>query len=110
MTACDLYQQFVGEMGISRQEFLYEIRFWEARRIIRGYKMRHVLHYQMQRMNIWASMFCMGNKNNVKPNDIIKLYFDDDEDETPPITEAEAAELQAMMAEMNRKAKRKKKR
>jgi len=62
----------------------------------------------MQRMNIWASMFCMGNKNNVKPNDIIKLYFD--EEETPPITEAEAAELQAMMAAMNRKSKRKTKR
>ena len=60
----------------------------------------------MQRMNIWASMFCMGNKNNVKATDLFKLYFDDDNDEQkPPITEEEAAELQAMMEEMNQKVR-----
>lgn len=62
----------------------------------------------MQRMNIWASMFCMGNKNNVKATDLFKLYFDDEEEE-PPITEEEAAELQAMMEEMNQKVKHEKK-
>ena len=95
---------FVGEIGMPRGEFLYDIRAWEARRIIRGYRKRRVLQYQLQRIQAWASMFCMGNPNKVAPNDIFHLYFDDDDD---------AARLQAEMAAINkanrRKAKRNKK-
>jgi hypothetical protein len=32
-------------------------------------------------MNIWASMFCMGNPDKKKPDDIVKLYFDDELDD-----------------------------
>ena len=32
---------FVGEIGLPRREYLYDIRFWEARRILSGYNRRH---------------------------------------------------------------------
>lgn len=41
-------------------------------------------------------MFCMGNPDRKRPEDIFKLYFDDDDTvNTPPLTEEERAELQA---------------
>lgn len=87
---------FVGEIGRSRREFLYDITFWEARRIVKGYRRRHILKYQLMRINIWASMFCMGNPDRKQPEDIFKLYFDDDDAvNTQPLTEEERAELQA---------------
>lgn len=105
---------FVGEIGMPRGEFLYDIRAWEARRIIRGYRKRRALQYQLQRIQAWASMFCMGNPNKVAPNDIFHLYFDDDDDErSAGISDDDAALLQAEMAAINkanrRKVKRKKK-
>jgi hypothetical protein len=98
ITANDIYQLIVGEIGISRHEFLYELRFWEVDRIIRGYRRRNILHYQLQRMNIWASMFCMGNPEKKKPEDIFHLYFDDELDnelDDTALTEEDRAGLQA---------------
>ena len=109
-----MYQLFVGEIGISRREFLYEIKAWEARRIIKGYQRRNILHYQLQRMQVWASMFCMGNPEKKSPTDIFHLYFDDfDKESDQPISDDEIREMQDMMATINkanvRKARRKKK-
>lgn len=99
ITANDIYQLIVGEIGISRHEFLYELRFWEVDRIIRGYRRRNILHYQLQRMNIWASMFCMGNPEKKKPEYIFHLYFDDELDneldDGTALTEEDRAGLQA---------------
>ena len=36
-----------------------------------------MLQYQLQRITAWASAFCMGNKNNVQPQDFLHLYIDD---------------------------------
>lgn len=109
-----MYQLFVGEIGISRREFLYEIKAWEARRIIKGYQRRNILHYQLQRMQVWASMFCMGNPEKKSPTDIFHLYFDDfDKESDQPISDDEIREMQDMMAAINkanaRKSRRKKK-
>lgn len=83
---------------MSRREFLYDIKFWEARRIYRGYRRRNILQYQLLRMNMWASMFCMGNPEHKLPTDIVKLYFDDDDrDEIPEMSEEEKIQLQADM-------------
>lgn len=82
-----------------RHEFLYDITFWEAKRIIRGRRQRNILKYQLMRMNIWASMFCMGNPRNVKPDELFKLYFDDDDDTNDAgITDEEA---QQMLEDLN---------
>lgn len=81
------------------------MRFWEVNRIIRGYRRRNVLHHQLQRINAWASMYCMGNPKHKSPQDILHLYFDDemedDEEEIPGLTPEECAELQAEMDAIN---------
>ena len=102
---------FVGEIGIPRREFLYEIRGWEARRILKGYQRRHILMYQLQRMQVWASMFCMGNPEKKTPSDILHLYFDDfDKESDKPISDDEIRQMQEEMAAINRANARKQKR
>lgn len=53
------------------------MQWWEILLIIQGYRRRNVLQYQLQRITAWASAFCMGNKNNVQPQDFLHLYCDD---------------------------------
>ena len=102
---------FVGEIGIPRREFLYEIRGWEARRILKGYQRRNILMYQLQRMQVWASMFCMGNPEKKTPSDILHLYFDDfDKESDQPISDDEIRQMQEEMAAINRANARMKKR
>ena len=102
---------FVGEIGIPRREFLYEIRGWEARRILKGYQRRHILMYQLQRIQAWASMFCMGNPEKKTPSDIVHLYFDDfDKESDHPISDDEIRQMQEEMAAINRANARKRKR
>lgn len=86
-----------------RREFLYDITFWEAKRIIRGRRQRNILKYQLMRMNIWASMFCMGNPRNVKPDELFKLYFDDDDiTNDAGITDEEAQQMLEDLNAINR--------
>ena len=88
---------------MSRHEFLYDITFWEAKRIIRGRRQKNILKYQLMRMNIWASMFCMGNPRNVKPDELFKLYFDDDDDTNDAgITDEEAQQMLEDLNAINR--------
>ena len=101
----------MGEIGYNRHEFLYDLRLWEIHLIIMGYRRRNILHYQLQRINAWASMFCLGNPNHKEPADIVKLYFDDeldDVEESQALTPEEYAALQAEMdainAQLNEKA------
>lgn len=101
----------MGEIGYNRHEFLYDLRLWEIHLIIMGYRRRNILHYQLQRINAWASMFCLGNPHHKEPADIIKLYFDDeldDVEDSQALTPEEFAELQAEMdainAQLNEKA------
>lgn len=89
----------MGEIGRDRTEFLYHMTYSEIVLIIRGYRHRNILQYQLQRMQIHASAFCMGNPDHVKPTDIVHLYFDDyTNQEVLPVTEEYA---QAMVSEMN---------
>ena len=38
MTAHELFQLLVGEIGIERNVFYYELRWWEVKSIVRGYR------------------------------------------------------------------------
>ena len=52
-------------------------------------------------------MFCMGNPDKKKPQDIIPLYFDNDDIvKGPSITQEEIEELQAEMAAINSQNKK----
>ena len=78
---------------------------------MKGYQRRHVLMYQLQRMQVWASMFCLGNPDRKTPTDIFHLYFDDwDKEPNQPISDDEIREMQAEMAAINRRVMRKERR
>lgn len=97
---------FVGEYGMNRREFLYDIQMWEAHRIIRGRRRSKILQYQLQRLQVWASLFCLGNPEKKLPTDIIHLYFDDDEEDEPPppISDEDRQELLNLIRMKNKEA------
>lgn len=92
----------MGEIGISRHEFLYDIRFWEVRRIIRGYRQRDRLKHQMMAECVYAAMFAMRDPKGKTVEDLFPMLFDDDESETTPeISDEDYNELQDLIASHN---------
>ena len=83
---------------MTRREFLYDIRFWEARRIIRGYRKRNRLLHQLIAENVYASTFAFRGSEGKTVKDMFPAIFDDDDyDMEPAITQEEQDELQALM-------------
>ena len=94
MTAHDLFQEVVGEIGINRREYLYELAHDEITLIRRGYRRRNVLQYQLQRLQAYGAMFAMSGTNKT-PVEFLPMYFDKYITIQPdPISEQEKAELQ----------------
>ena len=92
----------MGEIGITRREFLYDLKFWEVRRIIRGYRKRGKIFMQLLAENVYASTFAMRSAEGKKVEDMFPGIFDDDDDEVePPMTDDEKQELLDLMAAEN---------
>lgn len=91
----------MGEIGIPRREFLYDIRFWEVRRIIRGYRRRDTLKHQLLAECAFAAIHVMRDPQGKTVEDIFPSLFADDEDAEPPISEEDRQALVALMAEAN---------
>ena len=87
---------------MSRREFLYGIKFWEARRIIRGYRKRGKIFMQLLAENVYASTFAFRGSEGKTVKDMFPALFKDDEgDLEPPLSEDEIQELQAEMDAIN---------
>lgn len=94
----------MGEIGIQRREFLYDLRFWEVRRIVRGYRNRDRLKHQLMAECAFAAMFSNRDPKGKTVRDIFpSLFQDDDPDATDsaPIDDKEVARLRQMMREEN---------
>lgn len=92
----------MGEIGIPRREFLFDIQFWEVRRIIRGYRRRDRLKHQLMAECAYAAIYAMRDPQGKTASDLFPDLFDDDDgDAEPAITEEEAAELQELMTNLN---------
>ena len=92
----------MGEIGIPRREFLYDLRFWEVRRIVRGYRKRDRLKHQLMAECAYAATYAMRDPKGKTVADIFPQIFEDDDiDDESPVTDDEAADLQALMASMN---------
>lgn len=101
-----MYQLFVGEIGIPRHEFLYELTWWEINSIIRGYRKRNRLTHQLLAEIVYTTTYTMRDPKGKTVFDMFsQLFEDDDDDLEPPITDDEAAEMQANMRAMNEAAK-----
>ena len=72
------------------------MKWWEILLIIQGYRRRNVLQYQLQRIQAWASAFCMGNKEGKQPQDLVDLYIDHYiEESEAQLTQQDIDEMQA---------------
>ncbi len=87
----------MGEIGFPRLEFLYELRWWEVKSIIRGYNARHHHGWEQARLVAYNARFCMGSKDPL-PTVTEWIKFPWEKETVMPITEDERAEL---VAEMN---------
>jgi len=52
----------VGEIGIDRRTFYYDLRWWEVKSIIRGYNARHHSGWEQARLVAYQAHYCMGSK------------------------------------------------
>ena len=94
----------MGEIGISRREFLYDLRFWEVRRIIRGYRRRDLLKHQLMAECVYAAMFAMRDPKGQTVTDMFPMLFDfDDDDDEPPLTKEDVDDLLADINAYNSK-------
>ena len=92
----------MGEIGFPRREFLYEIQFWEVRRIIRGYRRRDWLKHQLLAECAYATIYAMRDPKGKTVADIFPMLFDDDDDDDePPITPDVVTERLQFMADIN---------
>ena len=92
----------MGEIGIPRREFLYDLRFWEVRRIVRGYRQRDRLKHQLIAECAYNAMYVMRDPKGKTVADMFPMLFDnDDDDDEPPISEEDVADMQAMMEAFN---------
>lgn len=97
----------VGEIGIPRHEFLYEIQYWEVLRIVRGYRRRGRLRDQLIAECVYAALFSMRDAKGKTVKDLFPDIFEDDDDyrdEGDTITDEDVAMLQAEMAAINGEA------
>ena len=94
-----MYQLFVGEIGIPRHEFLYELTWWEINSIIRGYRKRNKLTHQLLAEIVYTTTYIMRNpEGKTVANMFPALFKEDDENERPePITPEERKEMEHML-------------
>jgi len=88
----------VGEIGIDHHTFMYDLTFWQVRRIIRGYRKRSTLTHQMLAEVVFSSIYTMRDPKGKTVKDLFPALFEDEDEEVaPPLTEAEQQELQELM-------------
>ena len=87
---------------MSRHEFLYDIKFWEARRILRGYRKRGRIFMQLLAENVYASAFAFRGSEGKTVKDMFPAIFEDDDyDMEPPLSDEDRQELEDLMAAEN---------
>lgn len=96
----------MGEIGISRHEFLYDLRFWEVRRIVKGYRRRDLLKHQLLAVIVYTTIYTMRDPKGKTVKDIFPSLFEMDEenDESDTIIQEEVEDLQQFMAIINAEA------
>jgi len=89
----------VGEIGIPRHEFLYDLRYWEAHLIFNGYRRRHRLLHQLVAENVYATIHTMRDPKGKTVSDMFPQVFNDDDEYEfePPISDEEAQEMQGLI-------------
>lgn len=93
LSAHDAYRLLVGEVGIPRNEFLYDLKLWEINAIVEGYRNRAHTAWETARWQTFCIVCAMGAKNINSPQDIQKFPWEDEEQPYEEITEEERDEI-----------------
>ena len=106
MSAHDLYEIVVGEIGRAQHEFLYELKAWQLQAVIRGYYRRSRDMWSAMRWQTYnlmcVSMADLKKAGIYKPTDLIKFPWDKDEAAVGNLpSKAEIEEMQREMQAMN---------
>lgn len=96
----------MGEIGISRLEYLYELQFWEIILIVKGYSHRNREMWSAIR---WQTYCLMATQADLKkagiygPMDLMRFPWEDNKDTSPGISAEQYEALQRDMREHNAK-------
>ena len=105
MTAHERYQMFVGEIGIPRREYLYELKFSDIVLIQRGYASRSRGMWSATRWQTYRIMEAfVGSEGMIKanlnsPKDLMEFPWE--KDAPPPLTDDEVKQIQEELAALN---------
>ena len=92
----------MGEIGIPRREFLYELRFWEVCRIVRGYRKRNRLTHQLLAEIVYTTTYTMRDPNGKTPADMFPgIFVNEAEDSNGSISEEDQQEMLALIEAEN---------
>lgn len=83
----------MGEIGYDRREFLYDLKLWEIRSIIRGYRKRAALTWEPARFQTFCWLKARGAQI-YRPQEIAKFPW---EGKAEPMSQKEVEELKADM-------------
>ena len=117
MSVHELFRLLVGEIGISRREFWYELTWREVRAIIDGYNRRRRDGWEQARLIAYHVAYCMGvpeGKTVPLLTEWLPFYWErtatsaNDSDEGDTIVTPEATKrLREIMMEENARAEAK---
>jgi hypothetical protein len=100
----------VGEIGVPRCEYLYELEYWEIALIVRGYFRRNREMWSATRWQTY-NLMCVSMANIkragiYRPTDLIKFPWEKEVSEGGGhiLTNEEVAEMRRMMMEENARA------
>lgn len=90
----------MGEIGIDRHQFLYELQRWEISAIVRGYRKRAHTAWETTRWQTFWILSALGAKYR-SCTDLVQFPWETDEPEQ--ITPDEAEQMKDLMNNINMK-------
>ena len=93
----------MGEIGVPRREFLYELRFWEVDAIIKGYRRRNRLTHQLLAEIVYTTMYINRDPKGKTVEGMFSMLFEEEKDDSdePIMTKEDSDELQQLMVDLN---------
>jgi hypothetical protein len=97
----------VGEIGIQHETFLYELRHWQVRAIIKGYRRRQQPSWEQARMNAFYIMSAQANLSEsgvYTDRDLLRFPWEEEAPAELP-DEDEVNNTRNMLQKLNKQTK-----
>ena len=83
-----MYQLVVGEIGISREAFLYKMDFWEVKRVVAGYRDRQRAAWEVTRwQTFWLMQVGMADTSRIDFETLLRFPWEKQDDSSGPTDE-----------------------